>query len=101
MQMKRFMASQLRQPHGWFGSFVVCRVMNRVNRKIIDTTLTLLNLSPGHYVLEIGFGGGSALASLARRLQSGVVSGVDISLDMVHEAERRFRREIAQGRITV
>ncbi|GAC1677396.1 MAG: class I SAM-dependent methyltransferase [Candidatus Acidiferrum sp.] len=101
MQMKRFMASQLRRPHGWFGSFVVCRLMNRVNRKIVDTTLDLLNPSPGHHVLEIGFGGGSALANLTKRLSSGIASGVDVSPDMVHQAERRFRREIAQGRITV
>lgn len=101
MNVKRFMASQLRKPTGWFGSLVVSRTMNRGNRKIIEGTLALLELRPQDHVLEIGFGGGSALLELSRRLRSGVVSGIDISHDMVRQAERRFRREIAEGRVRV
>jgi ubiquinone/menaquinone biosynthesis C-methylase UbiE len=101
LNVKRFMASQLRMPTGWFGSLVVSRMMNRVNRQIIDATLALLELSPENHVLEIGFGGGSALAGLAKRLPRGLVSGVDPSPDLVRQAERRFRREIAEGRVRV
>lgn len=101
MNVKRFMASQLRKPTGWFGSLLVSRMMNRGNRKIIEGTLALLELRPQDHVLEIGFGGGSALLELSRRLRSGVVSGIDISPDMVRQAERRFRREIAEGRVRV
>lgn len=101
MQIKRFMASQWRQPHGWFGSFVVCRILNFANRKIINTTLALLEASPGHHVLEIGFGGGSALAILAEELQNGRVAGVELSSELVQKAQNRFRKEIAQGRMQV
>ena len=101
MGIQRFMASQLRQPKGWFGSLVLSRVMNRVNRQIIDSTLALLKLDAQSRVLEIGFGGGMALVLLARLVSSGVVSGVDISADMVRRAERRLRHEIAEGRVQV
>jgi ubiquinone/menaquinone biosynthesis C-methylase UbiE len=95
------MASQLRKPTGWFGSLVVSRMMNRGNRQIIEGTLALLELRPQDHVLEIGFGGGSALLEVSRRLRSGVVSGIDISPDLVRRAESRFRREIAEGRVRV
>jgi ubiquinone/menaquinone biosynthesis C-methylase UbiE len=101
MGMQRFMASQLRQPSGWFGSYVLSRMMNRINRAIVDRTLDLLDLAPESNVLEIGFGGGIALSLLAKRLSQGMVSGVDFSADMVQRAERRFRREIDQGRVRV
>jgi ubiquinone/menaquinone biosynthesis C-methylase UbiE len=101
MSFKRFISSQLRKPTGWFGSLVVSRVMNRVNRQIIEGTLALLELEPQHHVLEIGFGGGSALSGLSRRLPSSVISGIDISPDLVRKAESRFCREIADGRVRV
>jgi ubiquinone/menaquinone biosynthesis C-methylase UbiE len=101
MNVKRFMASQLRKPTGWFGSLVVSRMMNRVNRQIIEGTLALLELRPQDHVLEIGFGGGSALLGLSKRFRSGVVSGIDISPDLVRQAESRFRPEIAEGRVRV
>jgi arsenite methyltransferase len=101
MAMQQFMASQLRKPHGLFGALVLRRVMNRINRHLIDSTLALLELRPQHHVLEIGFGGASALSRLVKLLGKGMVSGVDISSDMVRQAERRFRREIAQGRVHV
>src|SRR5690349_6982045 len=97
--MNRILASQLRQPHGWFGSLVVSRVMNRVNRKITVSTLDLLDLQAHHHVLEIGFGGGVGLAELLARVTQGTVSGVDISDVALGKAQRRFRRDIAQGRL--
>jgi cyclopropane fatty-acyl-phospholipid synthase-like methyltransferase len=79
MSLKKFMAAQLRQPTGWFGSLFLGRMMNRVNRQIIGSTLELLDVQPQHQVLEIGFGGGSALTRLSQRLTSGLATGVDFS----------------------
>lgn len=99
--MLRFMASQLRQPSGWFGSIVMSRLLNKVNGQIVDATLTLMDVKPEHHVLEIGFGGGSALSRLLNGMGSKVVAGVDISPDMVRRAERKFNREIRSGRLQV
>jgi ubiquinone/menaquinone biosynthesis C-methylase UbiE len=105
MGIQRFMAAQLRQPSGWFGTFVMSRMLNRVNRQIIDRTLTLLDARAEHSILEIGFGGGSALSRLAKAASSGVITGVitgvDVSPEMILHAERRFRREIQRGHLRV
>lgn len=99
--MQQFLAAQLRQPQGWFGSVVMSRILNRVNGKIVDATLALLAARPEHDVLEIGFGGGSAMRRLARRASSGVITGVDISPEMVQRAQRQFQSEIQSGRVRV
>lgn len=91
--IQRFMARQLRMPSGWFGAAVVSEIMNRVNKGIINSTIELLQIEPHQQVLEIGFGGGTALSQIAARLQTGAIGGVDISLDLVHKAERKFREE--------
>ncbi len=99
--MQRFMAAQLRRPRGWFGTFVMSRFLNRVNGQIIDRTLALLDARAEHCILEVGFGGGSALSRLAKGASSGVITGVDISPEMIRQAERRFRHEIQIGRLRV
>jgi len=98
MGLQRFMAAQLRRPKGWFGAFVMSRFLNRVNGQIVDRTLTLLDTRAEHSILEIGFGG-SALSRLAKEAGSGVITGVDISPEMIRQAERRFRHEIETGRL--
>ena len=101
MAVQQFLAAQLRRPQGWFGSLVMSRILNRVNGKIVNATLALLDVKPEHDVLEIGFGGGSALRCLAKRASSGVITGVDISPEMVRRAERQFHAEIQSGRLKV
>ena len=98
MGLQRFMAAQLRRPKGWFGAFVMSRFLNRVNGQIVDRTLTLLDTRAEHSILEIGFGG-SALSRLAKEAGSGVITGVDISPEMIRQAERRFRHGIETGRL--
>jgi ubiquinone/menaquinone biosynthesis C-methylase UbiE len=88
-------------PSGWFGATIVSKIMNRVNKAIINSTIEVLQIEPGLQILEIGFGGGTALSQIAARLQTGAVCGVDISPDLVHKAERKFRKEIAEGRVRI
>lgn len=99
--MLRFMASQLRQPSGWFGSLIMSRLLNKVNGRIVDTTLARIDAKPEHDILEIGFGGGSALSRLARGASSGVIVGIDISPEIVRLAGRKFGSEIRKGRLKV
>ena len=95
------MAAQMRKPSGWFGSVVLRRLLNRMNMPVVESTISRIGLEPHHHVLEIGFGGGAALALVSKRLTAGVVTGVDFSPEMVREAERRFRLEIANRRLHV
>lgn len=101
MRLQRFMAAQLRRPSGWFGSLVMSRALNRVNAKIVRGTLTALAIEPAHSVLEIGFGGGAALALAAKMARDGLVAGLDFSPEMVRGAERKFARAIAAGRMVL
>ncbi|MFW6135207.1 MAG: class I SAM-dependent methyltransferase [Chloroflexota bacterium] len=60
-------------------------------RKHRDAGLRKLNAKPGESILEIGFGTGHALASLARAVGgSGQVCGVDISEGMARLAAARL-----------
>ncbi len=97
----RFMSAQFRKPSGWFGTRILAPMMNHGNRKLVESALTMLDIQPQHQILEIGFGGGSALAYTCKRLRTGKVIGVDFSRDMVESAESRFRREIAENRMAV
>ncbi|HET7207763.1 MAG TPA: methyltransferase domain-containing protein [Terriglobales bacterium] len=99
MRLTQILASQLRHPKGWLGRRIFSRGMNVVNRRLIDRTLELLELEPQHRVLEIGFGGGASLGILLDRLGAGKIEGVDASPDMVQQAQRRFRQQIALGRL--
>ena len=101
MGITEFMAAQLRQPNGWFGSLVMSRLLNRVNSQIVDATLAILDVRAEHHVLEVGFGGGSALSRLVTRTGTGLVEGVDVSTEMVKRAEHKFQREIEVGRLRV
>lgn len=101
MSLQKFFAAQLRKPSGWFGSLVTARMLNRHNLKIIDTTLELLNLRPNHHVLEIGFGGGISLHRLSSFLRQGMITGIDLSPEMVRKAEKHFSGEIKTGRVRV
>ena len=101
MTLKHFMAAQMRKPTGWFGSVFLRRLLNRMNMAVVESTLSRMELEPHHLVLEIGFGGGAALALVSKHLTTGVVTGVDFSPEMVREAERHLRHEIANGRLRV
>lgn len=101
MGMQRFMAAQFRKPSGWFGTLLFGRFMNRINRKITDATIALLEINPGQDVLEIGFGGGASLGRLVLVVRGGKVSAIDFSPEMVSRAERHYRRCIEQGHIQV
>jgi SAM-dependent methyltransferase len=52
--------------------------------------------------MDVGFGGGIGIKLLLDQLNgSGHVTGVDISETMILAAQRRFRTEISQGRVTI
>lgn len=74
-------------------------------RKFVETGTEKLGVKPGERVLEIGFGTGHALVSLARAAgEEGKVYGIDISEGMLAVAQRRTEKaklkdrvELAQG----
>ena len=69
------------------------------NRARNAWTLGLLEVEPGHRVLELGFGPGYAISRLAPRLTTACVVGLDHSATMLAQARRRNAAWIADGRV--
>jgi ubiquinone/menaquinone biosynthesis C-methylase UbiE len=99
MALAEFLARQLRQPSGMAGR-AMAYILNRANRPINERAVERLGVRPTDNVLEIGFGGGVALAKVLGRTQ-GFVAGIEISDPMIRHVRRRFRREIEAGRVEV
>ncbi len=89
--------SQLRQPEGLPGA-LVGRLMALANAAPYRRAITALDVVRGDRVLEVGFGPGAALGTLAER-GAAKVCGLDPSHRMVHAARKRYRRLIVSGRM--
>src|SRR5215211_1337328 len=97
MAVAERLARQLGQPSGLAGR-AVGHILNRANRTINRKAMDRLDLAGSESVLEIGFGGGVALAGILARTD-GFVAGIEISEAMLESCSRRFRRELERGRL--
>jgi protein-L-isoaspartate O-methyltransferase len=90
MTVARFVVRQLARPSRLSG-----RVMNLANARINSQALELLAPSRSDRVLEVGFGGGGALAKTLARAH--FVAAIDPSEALVRAAQRRFGEELRSG----
>jgi arsenite methyltransferase len=97
MTVAERIARQLREPAG-AGARAMGPVLNQANRSINRAALERLALGGRESVLEVGFGGGAALATILSRT-SGPVVGIEVSEAMLIHAGRRFRREVGHGHL--
>ena len=96
--LAKLLARHLRTPAGWIGRLVAL-LMNAGNREMNIAAIQALGIAPAHRVLEVGFGGGVALANLLACIPQGRVAGLELSSTMLRRAQRRFRVAITQGRL--
>ena len=73
--------------------------MSVVNKQPNQLAIRALSLQPRDTVLELGFGPGGAIKAMAALAPRGLVLGIDQSLDMLVQASRRNREEIARERV--
>jgi ubiquinone/menaquinone biosynthesis C-methylase UbiE len=100
MDLRNRVVEQFKKPSGAFGHIIGWIMAARgSNRERARWTVDLLQIDPDDRVLELGCGPGVALEHVGRRLQSGVVVGIDHSLVMIKQAARRNREAIATGRV--
>jgi SAM-dependent methyltransferase len=94
------LGSQLRNPTGPAGSIVgwlMALVNDEPNRLAIDA----LDLRPGEEVLELGFGPGWSLRTIAARTRGARVYGVDQSARMLEQATRMNEVSVSSGRMVL
>jgi SAM-dependent methyltransferase len=92
------LGAQLRHPSGPIGSLVgwfMAIANDQPNRLAIDA----LELQPADRVLELGFGPGWGLRTIAARTRGGRLYGVDQSARMVEQATRTNEVAVSRGRI--
>ena len=94
----KYLARQFARPRGLAGRWIFGTWLDRVNQGMNALALRLLDVRPGDRVLEVGFGGGGLLAGILARGPAETI-GIDLSEEMVARAERRFRRDSAQGKV--
>lgn len=90
--------SPFAHPRGLLGT-LAGRIMRRTNRQ--QEVAELLDVRPGHHVLEVGYGPGVLLGLLAGRVGDGRVCGVDPSPEMRDLAIRGNRAAVEAGRVEV
>jgi ubiquinone/menaquinone biosynthesis C-methylase UbiE len=95
---KKF-ASQLINPSGFFGRFMLPHIWNLGNRILNNLVFEQLDLQPNDRVLEIGFGGGYLLRRIRAEIKQGLVAGVDLSPLMIARFKRRRRFFFRDGHI--
>jgi len=94
------LGAQLRHPSGAIGSLVgwfMAIANDEPNRLAIDA----LELQPTDRVLELGFGPGRGLRSIAAQVPDGQVFGVDQSDRMLQQATSMNQAGIANGRVVL
>jgi ubiquinone/menaquinone biosynthesis C-methylase UbiE len=98
MRRPAFIARQSSQPTGIIGR-LLARIMARETSRANDAAVRALGLQPGDRVLEIGFGHGRTVASIAAAAPGVTVDGIDLSGDMVSAATRRCSELVHEGRV--
>jgi arsenite methyltransferase len=94
-------AKQLGHPEGLRGRLVGV-ALNRGNRRFVSAAVQALQPDAAAVVADVGFGGGGGLKFLLDSVgQSGRVHGVEVSDTMLSQAARRYRRDIAAGRLAL
>ena len=89
-----------RKPQGEAGAQMLAH-MNESHAAVTAWGLAFLDLKPADRVLDIGCGGGAALARIAETVTQGHLTGVDYSPVSVESAGRRNAALIAQGRMEI
>ena len=87
-------ARQLARPSGWFGRAVMTPFLNSANRSMIDAAVRALGPKASERIVDVGFGGGYALQSIASRVMPARVTGIEISDAMIDAAKIRWGETI-------
>lgn len=93
-----YIGHQFGNPHGVVGK-VCCIIMNIINSQMYSRLLSVISLSEGDAILDIGYGNGYLLQKLDKKGKRPVLYGIDISEDMFRQAKKRNQRADSEHRL--
>jgi ubiquinone/menaquinone biosynthesis C-methylase UbiE len=99
MKLPDYIGSQFGAPRGLVGR-LCCVIMNMVNQKLYRKVADAVCKHPGRTVLDVGVGNGY-LEQLLSANSELLISGIDISEDMIQTAAKRNRGAVEQGRVVL
>ena len=101
MYVDTLLRSQFGKPSGLFGALFMGPILNLSNTRLVNAAVELLDPQPSDTVLDIGFGGGLSLLTLAAKAPRAKIVGVDYSHEMVDAAARLVREKKLDARVSV
>ena len=96
-KLGEYIASQCGNPRGVVGKIMTWS-MNRANRALYRGIVDELRISPRTKILDIGCGNGYLETLIVRKCRC-LLTGIDISEDMVRKAARANRAHVAAGKM--
>jgi ubiquinone/menaquinone biosynthesis C-methylase UbiE len=93
---RKLIATQFKRPTGLFGRFTA-NLMIKNNHHNYETMIRELNLQPGEKLLEIGYGPGIGLHTIAEQCADCMIYGLDFSSLMYKKACEHNKAFIDKG----
>jgi len=100
---KDIVRQNLQRPSNSLLGRLTQRLMEVKNKGVEVTAVELCKIESNYNVLEVGFGPGIGLSESLDRVKngSGKVFGLDLSPDMIMNAEEKFQQAISAGKLEV
>jgi ubiquinone/menaquinone biosynthesis C-methylase UbiE len=76
-------------------------IFDKGNADINKFVNELMAVKANDHILEIGFGTGKLINTMAKQINNGLIEGVDFSETMVSVARRRNKKYIAQDKVKI
>jgi ubiquinone/menaquinone biosynthesis C-methylase UbiE len=99
MKFTEYIGSQFGNPRGLVGK-LCCVIMNVVNKKLYCKVSDTVLKHSGRKILDVGVGNGHLEKMLSGKSDV-VVTGIDISEDMIKNASKRNHTAVQQGRVVL
>ncbi len=93
----RYISSQFKNPKGW-GGRLVCYIQNKVNCRMYNRLVGMLDLKTTDKLLDVGFGNGHLLKLIYEKHPVDMF-GVDVSADAIAMATSRNGKAAANGQL--
>jgi arsenite methyltransferase len=97
-KMLRSFGEQLQKPTGFFGK-IVGKMMESRNHGFYKKTIAELDIKSGDSLFEIGYGTGMGIHMIAEKNTECTIGGIDFSELMYHQATRRNKKFIENGKV--